>query len=232
MILVVAATEIEMAPFIETMGRKHTSRPIGNSWKSLIAGVGPVSTMQNLTRHLLQEEGKLDLIVNLGIAGAYIQPIQRDQPQLLDLCLAQREILGDFGICLENEIDYLDPGLTGPLVFDLGPGIKSRAMNILTDAYYPVHEGTFITVNSVTGTRARGDFLQQRWGALCENMEGASVAKLCAEFSIPCVELRCISNYVEDRDPSSWKLSEACDKVAEAGVYLVNELIENYEKFA
>ena len=71
----------------------------------------------------------------------------------------------------------------------------------------------FVTVNCCTGTKKRGEFLRRKYGAGCENMEGAAVAMVCQNFNIPCVELRCISNMVDDRDTTKWRLSEAVDKI-------------------
>jgi futalosine hydrolase len=55
-------------------------------------------------------------------------------------------------------------------------------------------------------------------------MEGASVARVCSEYSLPLLELRCISNLVEDRDLSRWRLREACEKAAQAAVILIKNL--------
>ena len=44
-------------------------------------------------------------------------------------------------------------------------------------------------------------------------MEGAAVAMVCQSLDIPCAELRCISNMVDDRDTSKWQLVEAIEKI-------------------
>ncbi len=96
---------------------------------------------------------------------------------------------------------------------------------MLKDAEIEHHSGTFISVNSVTGKRVRGEHLQQRWSGLCENMEGAAVAQVCSLFSLPLFELRCISNMVEDRNPVGWRLQEACDKMAITTNKILEEII-------
>jgi futalosine hydrolase len=40
-------------------------------------------------------------------------------------------------------------------------------------------------------------------------MEGAAVALIAARYGIDCMELRGISNYVEDRDITKWDISLA-----------------------
>ena len=86
------------------------------------------------------------------------------------------------------------------------------------------HLGTFVTVSAVSGTRARGENLRQQWQGLCENMEGASVARVAEAFDLPFLEVRAISNMVEDRNPQDWRLEEACAVAADAASCLLREL--------
>ena len=44
-------------------------------------------------------------------------------------------------------------------------------------------------------------------------MEGFAVARVCDAFKLSCVEIRSISNFVEDRDVAGWRLEEACEKL-------------------
>jgi futalosine hydrolase len=66
--------------------------------------------------------------------------------------------------------------------------------------------------------------LAARFGGLCENMEGAAVARVCAAFDLPCLELRSISNRVEDRDTGRWRLKEACAKAGAAVARVLEHL--------
>ena len=40
-------------------------------------------------------------------------------------------------------------------------------------------------------------------------MEGASVFKVCEEFNVPCIQIRSISNKVEERNKNNWDLDLA-----------------------
>ncbi|HEX7239102.1 MAG TPA: hypothetical protein VF263_02460, partial [Longimicrobiaceae bacterium] len=51
---------------------------------------------------------------------------------------------------------------------------------------------------------------------LCEGMEGAALAHVCALYGVPFLELRAVSNAVEDRDLSRWRLPEAVDAATRA----------------
>jgi futalosine hydrolase len=216
MILAIAATEIEMQPFLEK------ASALSLPCRTLVAGVGPVETTLRLTRFLCESEQTILSAVNFGVGGAYIQPGQNESPALLDICLAEREVAGDFGICLQDKMEYLDASLTGGIVYGADKKIFKKCQTILADLGTAYHTGVFVSVNGVTGTLARGKMLQSLWNGLCENMEGAAVARVCRDFSVPWTELRCISNLVEDRNPSNWRMQDACHKAAHTAVQIIS----------
>jgi len=219
MLLAIAATEIEMAPLRQMIAGQE-----GSGWLTLVGGVGPVEATLRLTRFLCRHNPAITGIVNFGVAGAYLQPSGSRQAELLDICLAEREILGDFGVCLPEAMMYLPEDLTGRITFALDQDIRHRAEGILRDQGVSFLTGTFITVNGASGSRSRGEAMRQRWQGLCENMEGAAIARVCADFSLPLVEIRSISNMVEDRLMQHWRLTEACETAARAAFLLLREL--------
>ena len=86
--------------------------------------------------------------------------------------------------------------------------------------------GPFLSVQSCSGTADLGARRAARVaGALCENMEGAAAAQVCLRHGgIPFVELRAISNHVEDRDTSRWDLPGACRRAQDAARIALKEL--------
>ncbi|WP_163338029.1 futalosine hydrolase [Desulfopila sp. IMCC35008] len=219
MILVVAATEMELRPFIKEMG------PSGKGWETLISGVGPIETAVRLGSYLAGENRRIDSVFNFGVGGAYIPPQPQPTIPLLSVCLAEREIFGDLGICHGEKVEYFSETLSVENVFSLDRCLLDRVFRILETYQVESYLGTFVTVNSASGRLARGDFLRQRWNGICENMEGAAVARVCREVRIPLVEMRVISNLVEDRDPSKWLLRESCERAGKVGALIVKELI-------
>jgi len=219
MILAIAATEIEMSPFIARL------TALALPCRTLITGVGPVETALRLTRFFCENAEHVDTVIHFGIGGGYVLPAHKDQPELLDICLAEQEVAGDFGICLEDSVEYLDSSLAGEIVYALEASLVKRCQTIFDQLGIEHHTGVFITVNGITGTRVRGRMLQSRWNGLCENMEGAAAARVCREFSQPYAELRSISNYVGDRDHSTWRLQEACKKAADTTIQLIEGMI-------
>lgn len=220
MILAIAATEIEMIPFAAEFKASDFCR-------TLVTGVGPVETTLRLTRFLCECEQQFDAVIHFGVGGAYILPDQSllQQPLLLDICLAEQEVFGDFGVCLNESVVYLDSSLTGEILYPMDASLLEKSRAVLHRLGITHHAGTFITVNGVTGTASRGKMLQAKWNGICENMEGAAVARVCREFKLPCTELRCISNYVEDRDLSTWRLQDACQKAASTAAQLTKGII-------
>jgi len=225
MILVVAATEIEMKPFLLLAGDQPQCL-------SCIGGIGPVETSVRLTSFLLHDNlrDKVKVIVNFGVAGAYKRSPLYPSVSLLDLCLARQEILGDLGICYEDHLDMFTDELNVTNRFILNRELMAKSKQILEEEKLVLHLGNFITVNCVSGTGKRGTILAEKYDGLCENMEGAAVARVCQEFSLPMVGLRCISNLVEDRNVSNWKLKEACEKAAYGASLIVKKLRSELEE--
>jgi futalosine hydrolase len=57
-------------------------------------------------------------------------------------------------------------------------------------------------------------------------MEGAAVAMVCQKFNVPCVELRCVSNMVEDRKEKNWQLAEAIKKICRVVEIILQDQIK------
>ena len=64
--------------------------------------------------------------------------------------------------------------------------------------------------------------LFRSFGALCENMEGAAAAHLCALYGVDFVEVRAISNIAARRDRDAWELPLACSRAQEAVLFLLD----------
>jgi futalosine hydrolase len=209
--LFVSATSAEIQPLRNICSNS-------NDFLSLVCGVGCVETTLNLTKFLLDgNHPAISSVINIGAAGAFLG---RDL-NLLDVCIAEQETLADLGISFGERIEpftFADcPNCTISLDRDLSKIAKKQILK----KDIPVKTGNFVTVNSVSGTALRGNRLRDQHQAICENMEGFAVARVCASFSIPCLEIRCISNFVEDRDLSDWQFDAACQRLGEAAAAFI-----------
>ena len=215
MLLVTVATENEKRPLKQFFSSAE-------NLEVLVTGMGPVATAAKLSNYLSLHGMNIQGVINIGVGGAYIN----SGLTLLDICLAQQEVFGDFGICMQGEILDFDPGLSQldtPLLFD--NELVSGSRNILNANDMEFKVAKFVTVNCCSGTRKRGDYLREKFAAGCENMEGAAVAMVCNTFNIPCVELRCISNMVEDRNTADWVLEDAIEKICTVAEVVLKEYV-------
>jgi len=88
--------------------------------------------------------------------------------------------------------------------------------------------GPFLTVSTVTGSlKEAGRILKKNPGAICENMEGAAAALVCARYGVPVLEIRGISNMVENRDLKKWEKDPAARNCQAALLEILKQLSEN-----
>jgi len=221
MYLITAATAFELQAFVDQMGTS-------DECSTLITGVGPVETAVNLSVYLGQQNSQgtlLEAVVNIGIAGGFIR--EKQQVQLLDICLAEQEVLGDFGICFgERTEPFCAAECGGANSFFPDPLLLSKAEQILAREQVACKRGVFVTVNGVSATRERGDHFVRLYDGLCENMEGGAAARVCQAFEIPLLELRCISNMVEARNKENWQIKPAVRRCGEVAAKVVKGLVE------
>jgi futalosine hydrolase len=180
-------------------------------------GVGKVNTAWTLTalleRHFPQPPA---LIINTGCGGAYAG----SGLNVGDLAVANCEVYGDEGVATPNGWQSME-GIGIPVLvrkdklyfneFPLSQVAAEKAMRLAAVLSIPMRRGRFVTVSTCSGTAARGAELVARFGGICENMEGAVIAHLALKYEIPCLEVRGISNQVEDRDLSRWNITLAVE---------------------
>ena len=215
MYLIVAATEDEIKPFVQLADKMK-------QLEFLVTGVGPLASAVKLTRYLSTNSSQLSGVLNIGVGGAYPD----SGLDILDICIAGQEVLGDLGICMQDEIiDFDSAKFFVAKKISMESPLLSSVEKILKTNFLSYSIVNFVTVNCCSGTEERGAYLQSRYQAACENMEGAAVAFACQEFQVPCVEIRCISNNVEDRNVDNWQLADACDKVCTIALIVFESLI-------
>ncbi len=208
MLLITAATAREIAPLQDQFAG---SREIG----FLITGIGLVDTAHSLTAFLERQGGAVSSVMNIGVGGAFTG----GKVKTLDLCLASSEVIGDMAICLEDRLASLgSPELVLHQFFPCQGKLLGQFQKWCAETGQEVHFGPFVSVNCVSATQKRGDMLATTYGAISENMEGAAVARVCQGYGVDWLELRAMSNMVEDRDTSAWRLNEAivkCSRLTE-----------------
>lgn len=214
--------EVEEAVGQQVAGREWVSGRVGGEEVLLVAtGIGAVNTSHALTCVL--QARRPAWVLQIGVGGAYPQ----SGLGVGDLALACEENYGDLGVRTEEgwqggEVIGI-PVLDGDVVrynnFPLDGAWVQQAAAILPDA----RVGPFVTVQECSGTDALGLERGERFGALCENMEGAAAAHLCALYGVPFVEVRVMSNIVEKRDREQWDLPLAVERAQAAALQLLEQ---------
>jgi futalosine hydrolase len=244
-IAIIAATPGELqligasldSPAAPTLGEPAAGTLSGRPCRLVVTGMAPVNAAHALTREV-ERRGRPALVIQVGIGGAFVQ----SGLSVGAVALATEEVYGDVGVITPD--GWLSSeGIGIPLVpaaegasaatsgqaaadrparfnqFPLDAALVERAARVCG-----ARTGRFLTLSQVTGVRALADELHARFGAVCESMEGAAAAHVCALYDLPFLEVRGISNLVEDRDRSKWRIPEAARAAQDAVLKVVEHL--------
>jgi len=204
--LIVIPTLNEALPLIRYAGFSQTDDPIiyqqaGSDWKLMIAGIGTVPVMYNLTRHFAVN--RYDRVIHGGIAGSYFLPLQP-----VDVVQVVRDTFVDVGIDHGGIFRWIfHENLWNP---EEKP-FRHGWMEVPEDISLKLEPVNSVTVDMVTAGPERKARLAEKFNPHIETMEGAAVFYVCKMEDIPVIQIRAISNYVGVRDRHSWKTEEAID---------------------
>jgi futalosine hydrolase len=225
-IAITAATAYEISSLVRKTGAtESTLRGSSATYEGIcgrqrivlaITGMGKVNTASVLTTLL----GRFspDLLINTGCAGAY----GGSSLAVGDLAIATAEIYGDEGVLIPSGWKPLDCiGIPlfkaqGKNYFNelpISPDFVEKAVRFADSQAISLRSGKFVTVSTCSGTSGRGEELATRFDAICENMEGAAAAHVALMNGVEFLEIRGISNIVEDRELSRWDIARACENV-------------------
>lgn len=184
----------------------------------LISGIGKANAAH--ATGVLIRDFSPDMIVSFGVGGAY----PGSGLAVGDIAVATTEVYADEGVILREGFRTLEtigiPAATAPRrkffnEFPLDRALAKRALRA-AGKRGSASSGVFATVSSCSGTRQLALRLSKRLNAVCENMEGAAVAHISRLYNVPAVEVRGISNIVEDRDLTKWNIPLAADAASGA----------------
>ncbi|MFZ4261476.1 futalosine hydrolase [Sphingobacterium sp. HJSM2_6] len=189
-LLIVAATELEITPSIPLL--------LEHQVDYLITGVGMVATAFALGSQLSKKS--YDLLVNVGIAGSFSVA-----HQIGELYKIKTDQIFQFGA--ENKEEFISIehlGFGHALFHELLPP------QTLPSSFYEMPYSNAITVNTVHGnTQSIHKILETMDQDLLESMEGAAFFYASNTRKIPAIQIRAISNYVEERNVSLWNIPMA-----------------------
>jgi futalosine hydrolase len=233
-ILVVAATELEIAPVVQALedvrpkadatgGRDHTLRITThargrNKIDVLVTGVGMVATAAWCSRALAA--ARYDLAFNFGVCGAFDRTFP---PGTVVHVLSDRlpELGAEDGesFLTIQELNLLQandpPFVGGRLINEAVP--KNAVLREL-----PAADG--ITVNTVHGNDASIQRVVEQFRPQVESMEGAAFVYACRIHSVPFAQVRAVSNVVERRNRDGWKMGEAVGRLGETAIRILDSV--------
>lgn len=205
-ILVMAATEMEIAPYIQA----------NPSTDILITGVGVPSCIYHLMKRLFQID--YDLVIQAGIAGSF-DPID----SLGSTMLVVQDVFADLGIEEKNHFYTLEEKeLANPEHFPYNTGYLKNDNQLLQSI--PLKKATAITVNKVSDNYFLSQQYIKKYQPQIQSMEGAALHYVCLSENVPFIQLRSVSNIVGERDKSKWDITKALFNLNDNLKSIISEL--------
>ncbi len=198
--LVVAATIIEITPFLEKFRDK---RPLKADVDTdvLITGIGLTAATYSLAKQLSIK--RPHIIIQAGVAGCF------DRSVLPGTVVAvKKEAIADQSVI---ELEKLKTMFDLKLVpQDQHPFSKGWLVN-KSDALKKIKlkKVTGVSVNEITTSKQKVELYRQTFAPVVESMEGAALHYVCLMENIPFVQIRSVSNYVAERNKKNWNMKES-----------------------
>ena len=218
----VAATEAEVGPLVAGLTRVADAGPRVTRYRApghdidvLTSGVGMVATASWCSRVLTAE--RFDVALNLGVCGSFrtaIVPgtvVHVVSDRLAELGTEDGDgflTIQEMGLLRDDEFPFRD----GRLVNDSPPPIVALANPRAVDG---------ITVNTVHGSDGSIAGVTERFGPDVESMEGAAFMYCCLIHGVAFAQVRAVSNVVERRNRSAWKMKEAIAALGAASLRML-----------
>lgn len=223
-LLIISATSIEIKPLITGLGKgrvlqHHVTRYRYNQYDIdiLITGVGMVPTA--VFTSIVLGKYKYDAVFNVGICGSFNLDIPLGTVlNITSDCLPETGAedgehflsLIDLKLLDQDEFPFSGGKLINDSVFD------SNLINGLLIA-------TGVTVNTVHGNALNIEAFLKRAHVDVESMEGAAFMFSCKLHKNRHMQIRSVSNYIEDRDVSKWDIQLAVQNLNQFIFELLNE---------
>lgn len=223
-ILIVSATSIEIEPLVKQIKFEKSLNSAIDSYSYrnldidvLVTGVGMVSTAYWLGKTLTTND--YEIAINVGIAGSFEKSLALGT--VVNIVNDRFSELGtESG---EYFLSLIDIDLIEKSVF---PFVNSELINdteIKSDLLDTIPKFKGITVNTIHGNTESIKKVREIFDPVTESMEGAAFLYACLSEKIRCLQLRAISNYVEERNKENWNIPLAIRNVNEFLMRLLNE---------
>jgi len=224
-ILIVFSAQLEADGLLNKLSLENINVSNENKFKIknsvieiFISGIGIPFTIYSLTKKVLSK--KYDLIINVGICGSF-----NDDLYVGDCVSIILDEFADLGVTYpDNSFKTLfEETLLTPNKKPFDNGKLYNPLKADIDTELP--KVTAITVNNVSGNREQIDFRKEKFNPDIESMEGAAFAYVCRKENINFLQIRAVSNKVEERNKENWNIPLALNNLAD-------ELFRIFEKIS
>ncbi len=144
-----------------------------------------------------------DLVVNVGIAGAFTRSLN-----IGDVVNVTSERFADLGV-EEADGRFTDVHELGLVDANAAPFTNGELLNPSAAGFDFLPKCKGLTVNKVHGFQPSIDAVVKKYEAEVESMEGAAFFLTCLLVGASFLQIRSISNYVETRNRAAWDLPKA-----------------------
>jgi len=223
-LLIVSATSLEIKPLLTELGKGRVLRNHVTRYKYrhfqidiLVTGVGMVPTA--VLTSIVLTKNTYDAVINAGICGSFNHDIPIGK--VLNITSDYLPETGaedgehflsiiDLKLLDQDEFPFLGGKLVNDSVFE---------SNLITS----LRISSGVTVNTVHGNEQRITTFLSRHNVDVESMEGAAFMYSCKMLKTRYIQIRSVSNYIEDRDVSKWDIPLAVYNLNHFLLDLLNE---------
>lgn len=210
-ILVVAATPIEITPFLEFFKSKNR-RDID----ILITGIGLTATTYSLMKQIRIK--KPGMIIQAGVGGCFDRKIA-----LGNVVAVKQEAIADQSVIELNQLKTLfDLKLVPQNQYPFKNGWLTNNNEVLKKVSLRKVKG--VSVNEITTSKQKLKFYTETFDPVVESMEGAALHYVCLLEKIPFIQIRAVSNYIAERNKKNWNMKESIINLNKELISLLDKL--------
>ncbi|MFZ1330367.1 MAG: futalosine hydrolase [Chitinophagaceae bacterium] len=213
--LVVAATVIELTPFLEKY-RNGKGLPVTIDIDVLVTGIGLTATTYSLTRQL--QVKRPDIILQAGVSGCFDTTI----PLGSVLAINQETIADQSVIELDQLKTLFDLKLVPQNQYPFSKGWLVNKSEVLKKVKLKKVKG--VSVNEITTSKQKVNFYKNTFNPVVESMEGAALHYVCLMEKIPFLQIRSVSNYISERNKKNWNMKESITNLNNELITLLHTL--------
>lgn len=214
--LLVAATAIEISPFLEYYRDTKNNLPDDLQIDILITGVGLTASTYSITKQI--QIKRPDIIVQAGIGGCFDKNIS-----LGSVVAIKQETIGDQVVIETGKMKTLfDLGLVPRNQFPFSKGWLVNKSEILKKVKLKKVKG--ITTNEISTLRQKIRLYHDTFAPVVESLEGAALHYACLMEKIQFLQIRSVSNYIGERNKKNWKMKDSITNLNKELIRLLESL--------